>query len=213
MPAAKATQSQPSFATPKTGGSDVDVVPVPLDHPSCLSLRRGRCRRQLGGTPPAGAPGAGRYGTASDHPWGAVRRCPGRARDALAPDGPAVPHGGRLVAGGKLRPARAGARPECFGGFGFHGAAGSFRTAPRPADLLSRHLRGSGQSRHDERVRHRAAAHRAARRPRHPIRLLGRRGGPGLGHQSDLGRLSYLRGDAGGEPRFLHPSGRPDLCR
>ena len=53
---------------------------------------------------------------------------------------------------------------QCPGGYGFHRPAGPFRPAARPADLLSRRLRGSGQSRLHERARDRAPADRPARR-------------------------------------------------
>ena len=56
-------------------------------------------------------------------------------------------------------------------------------------------------------------ATRARHAPEHPPRLVGRRLGPGLGHQSRLRRHAHLRGDAQGAARLLHPFRRHDLRR
>ena len=64
-----------------------------------------------------------------------------------------------------------------------------------------------------ERAGRRQLLDAARRAPQHPLRLVGRHRGPGLGHQPRLGRHEGLRGDAPGRARVLHPFRRYHLRR
>ena len=87
------------------------------------------------------------------------------------------------------------------------------RAAGGPAHLLRSQFRGSRRPEVPQPAGHRQLRHAAARAARSPLRLVGRHGGAGLGHQPRFRWHADLRGDAFGRARFLHPLRRHDLRR
>ena len=71
----------------------------------------------------------------------------------------------------------------------------------------------SGRSEEPAASRYAAASSPRRRAARRPLRLVGRHGRAGLGHQSRPGRDADLRDDAPGRARLLHPFRRHDLRR